>query len=670
LPQQAQQSLFLLAVLAWILVPQMLLAPPWVSAFAAVLLLWRSKLALRSQALPSRWTLSLLLALAITGTLWTYQNGFSRDAGVTLVVLLLALKTMEMRAQRDAFVVFFLGFFAVLTQFFSSQSLATAAYMLVAILGLLTALISAHMPGSTAPLRVAALTSLRLAVVGTPVMVLLFVFFPRVAPLWGVDNVAPRGRSGLAASMSVGSMAELALDDSIALRLKFTTPVVTDRDFYFRGPVLSRFDGRQWLPLGGVTGRGPGPDLNIQIQGVALRYELTMEPSSQPWLLTLEATPEAPQGPDLHAKPTADLQWLPASGAGRLRRYQVQSYLQFTYGPRQWIPELGVYTALPPQRNPRTLAWAAQLHADPRLRHADASTLSAAVLQRLGDGEYRYTLLPGLFGEETADEFWFDKKAGFCEHIASAYVVTMRALGVPARIITGYQGAHRNAIDGYWTVRNSDAHAWAEIWQEGRGWIRVDPTAAVSPWRVQAAARLSAPASPVTQFLGTVGTDLWTSARSVWEAVNNQWNQSVLSFGSSTQFALLKQLGFDAPGWEQLGYVLAGLTAAGAGCFVLWTARMGRQKDPMVALLDRTRRKLSALGLALPPQATAREMARLAEIQWGSAASMPLQEWLKEFERLRYGRTTDDHTLEYLRTQWRRMSWPKTLKNDLSTRLI
>ena len=207
LPQQVQQTLFLLVVVAWVLLPHMVQAPLSVAAPTVALLVWRGSIALQGHALPSRWTLVVLLALAVGSTLWAHQSGFSRDAGVTLIALLLALKTLEMQARRDAFVVFFLGFFAVLTQFFSSQSIATAAYMLVAIFGLLTALVSAQMPGSAAPLRVAAGTALRLAATGTPIMVFLFVFFPRVAPLWGVDTGEPRARSGLSATMSVGSRA-------------------------------------------------------------------------------------------------------------------------------------------------------------------------------------------------------------------------------------------------------------------------------------------------------------------------------------------------------------------------------------------------------------------------------------------------------------------------------
>jgi len=661
LPQQVQQTLFLLAVVAWVLLPHMVQAPLWVAALGVSLLLWRATIAIKGQALPTRVTLVAILALIVGSTLWSHQSGFSRDAGVTLVTLLLALKTLEMRAQRDAFVVFFLGFFAVMTQFFSSQSMATAVYMLVAVFGLLTALVSAHMPGTAAPLRLAAGTSLRLAAIGTPMMVFLFVFFPRVAPLWGLNADGPGARSGLSATMSVGSMAELALDDSIALRLRFESTEPSDGALYFRGPVLSRFDGRNWLPLQEAPQPAKSPEPRIQTQGLPLRYELTIEPNPLPWLLTLEATPEAPSTSDGPLQATADLQWRAETGTGRLRRYQAQSYLNFQYGPRQWSPALTVYQELPQALNPRTRAWAAQLRSDPALAQADAQALSAAVLQHLANGQYRYTLAPGLYGDDTADEFWFDKKAGFCEHIASAFVVAMRAAGVPARIVTGYQGAHRNPVDGYWTVRQSDAHAWAEIWQAGQGWIRVDPTAAISPWRLQAPTRLSPPSSAVTQLLATVSPGVWISARALWEALNNQWNQSVLNFGPRSQLHLLRILGFSSPGWEDLGYLMAGLVFGASLIGALWGVLGRKRQDPALALLHASRRRLTAAGLALPPQATAAQMARLAEARWGKDA-LPVQHWLQAFDDLRYGPVTKNRTFKHLRARWRTLSWPRRLK--------
>ena len=249
LPRDARDTLFLLAVIAWIMLPQAQHMPWWSSAFATALLLWRARLALTGTALPGRWVLAGALVIAIAATWAAHKTIVGRDAGVTLVVMLLALKTLELRARRDAMVVFFLGFFVLLSNFFYSQSLPTAAAMVLGLMGLLTALVNAHMTAGKPPLMQALRTAAKLALWGAPVMVALFLFFPRMAPLWGVPADDLAGRSGLSENMRVGEVASLAMDDSVALRIRFDTPGEKEppaSTLYFRGPVLSQFDGRNW----------------------------------------------------------------------------------------------------------------------------------------------------------------------------------------------------------------------------------------------------------------------------------------------------------------------------------------------------------------------------------------------------------------------------------------
>ncbi|MEO5796541.1 MAG: DUF3488 and transglutaminase-like domain-containing protein, partial [Rhodoferax sp.] len=481
LPRDSRDTLFLLAVIAWVVLPQVGNLPVWCAMATAGVLVWRGWLAWKSKPLPSRWWLAVLLGAALAATLATHKTLLGRDAGVTLIVVLLALKTLELRARRDAFVVFFLGFFTMLSNFFFSQSLLTAFAMLVALLGLLTALVNAHMPvENKAPLREAARIAGGMALLGAPIMAVLFVLFPRMAPLWGVPSDAMAGRSGLSNQMQVGTMASLALDDGIAMRVKFDGPPPAQRDLYFRGPVLSLFDGRTWQPRYSDFSRSGASD--VQVSGPPLQYQVTLEPNNRPWLLTLDATPQAPTLPDgLGAVMTPDLQWLASRPTTDLLRYQAQSYSQFRYGPQRANISLQSFVDLPAGFNPRTLQLAADLRrAQPT---ADAAALVQTVLTRLRTGGYSYTLDPGLYGRDTADEFWFDRKEGFCEHIASSFVILMRALDVPARIVTGYQGGELNSMDGFWVVRQSDAHAWAEVWISGQGWTRVDPTGTVSPGR-------------------------------------------------------------------------------------------------------------------------------------------------------------------------------------------
>ena len=653
LPRDSRDTLFLLAVIAWVVLPQLGNLPVWCALATAGVLGWRGWLAWKSRPLPSRWWLAVLLGAALAATLATHKTLLGRDAGVTLIVVLLALKTLELRARRDAFVVFFLGFFTMLSNFFFSQSLLTAFAMLVALLGLLTALVNAHMPvENKAPLREAARIAGSMALLGAPIMAVLFVLFPRMAPLWGVPSDAMAGRSGLSNQMQVGTMASLALDDGIAMRVKFDGPPPPQRDLYFRGPVLSLFDGRTWQPHYNDFARSAAAD--VQVSGLPLKYQVTLEPNNRPWLLALDATPQAPTLPDgLGAVMTSDLQWLASRPTTDLLRYQVQSYTQFRYGPQRANLSLQSFVDLPAGFNPRTLQLAADLRrAQPT---ADTAALVQTVLARLRTGGYSYTLDPGLYGRDTADEFWFDRKEGFCEHIASSFVILMRALDVPARIVTGYQGGELNGVDGFWVVRQSDAHAWAEVWISGQGWTRVDPTATVAPGRVGSFTRLQSPRGAIANTLATVSPDTARRLRAAWDAVNNGWNQWVLNYSQSKQLNLLKNIGFDSPEWEDLGKVLAALLVLASLGGVAWAQWERRQHDPWLRLLDQARHKLAQTGITVPASAPPRQMAALVP---GQPA---LRDWLLQMESLRYAphSTGKGHSLAALRRAFKRLAWPR-----------
>jgi hypothetical protein len=290
-----------------------------------------------SRPLPGKWWLLGLLAVTVAATFASHQTLLGRDAGVTLIVVLLALKTLELRARRDAFAIFFLGFFTMLTNFFFSQSLATAAAMLIALLGLLTALVNAHMPVGRPPLAQAARTAGWMALMGAPIMAALFVLFPRMSPLWGIPGDAMTGRSGLSASMQVGSIASLALDETIAMRVKFDGVPPRQSDLYFRGPVLSTFDGREWRPLLRPASRYssyvPGP-AQLEVTGEAVRYEVTLEPNNRPWILVLDAAKKPPAVAGFQIVMSAELQWVASRPVTDLLRYRAESHPLFRHGPR------------------------------------------------------------------------------------------------------------------------------------------------------------------------------------------------------------------------------------------------------------------------------------------------------------------------------------------------
>ena len=671
LPRDARDTLFLLLVIAWVLAPQATYTPWWTTAFTAGVLLWRAWLACNGQPLPGRWVLGGLLLAAMAATWASHQSFVGRDAGVTLVVLLLALKTLELRARRDAMVVFFLGFFALLANFFQSQSLLLALAMVLGLLGLLTALVNAHMTVGRPPLTQALRTAALLTLWGTPVMVALFLFFPRMAPLWGMPGDELAGRSGLSENMRVGSMASLALDDGIALRLRFEEPQGTPpaSTLYFRGPVLSQFDGQLWQADPSAVLEEP----QLQVAGEPVRYQMTIEPSRRPWLTLLDAVPQAPVLPQGmgQARMTPQLQWQTQRPITDVVRIAAQSHTDFRHGPLKPTQALRRYTQLPAGSNPRTLALAQQMRADPQLADAPPRAWIDAALQRLRSGGYVYTLEPGVVDSvHTADDFWFDSKQGFCEHIASAFAVLMRGMGVPARIVTGYQGGERNPVDGYWTVRNADAHAWTEVWLENEGWVRVDPTGAVSPGRVGQFQRLLAPRGAIAGAVDNfVGAGKLQQLRAFWEAVNNGWNQWVLNYTQSRQLDLLKSLGVQAPSWVDLLRLMGALAGVAALLWLGWMARANRRTDPWLKLMEQARRQLRRRGLpadaSLPPRALALHLrshfaGSAQQAQADQAAQVQaLCDWLLQMERQRYAPEGTHSDLPTLRRQWKALRWPQ-----------
>ena len=663
LPRDSRDTLFLLLVIAWVLLPQTRHLPWWCSTLATGVLLWRGYLALVLRPLPSAWWRLGLLALAIGATLLTHRTLLGRDAGVTMLAVLLSLKTLELRARRDAFVVFFLGFFCILANFFYSQSLLTAAGMLLGLLGLLTVLVNAHMPVGKPPLLQAAKTAGWMALLGAPIMIVLFLLFPRLAPLWGVPSDAVVGRSGLSAKMQVGTIASLALDDSVAMRIKFEGRPPPQSNLYFRGPVLSSFDGREWLPAKADVFSRFNITASLVVSGAPVNYEVTLEPSSRPWLMVMDAVVQSPALTGYQGLMQADLQWQLNRPLNDLLRYKVQSHPNFSHGPKTAVVALREFVELPPGFNPRTLALANEIRRDARYTQAGSGALVDVAMNKLRTGGYTYTLEPGVYGKNTADEFWFDKKEGFCEHIASSFVILMRALDVPARIVTGYQGGEQNLVDGFWTVRQSDAHAWAEVWYEGRGWVRVDPTSAVSPGRTGAFQRLSAPQNVVGQALANLNPRFSLQLRATWEAINNAWSQRVLNYTQGKQLNLLKDIGFQSPDWQDLSYVLIGIIVVVSLLGALWGLWERTQHDPWLRLFGKARKRLAKTGIDSTAATSPRQLAVLLRNRSGDITE-ELQHWLMQLEAQRYAQPVSGQAhkahkdLKKLKQQFNALVWP------------
>jgi len=638
LPRESRDTLFLLGVIGWTVLPHLPHLPGWCIALTALVLAWRAALALTHAALPGRWILVVVLAVAAGLTFWSFRTLFGKEPGVTMAVVLMALKTLELRARRDAFVVFFLGFFLILTHFLYSQTLPVAMAMLVSVWGLLTALVLSHMPVGQPSLRQAASLAARTALLGAPIMALMFVLFPRIGPLWGVpqDGIS---KTGLSNSMKLGSMSEVAQDDSIALRLRFEGPPPLPQTLYLRGPVLSRFDGTEWRPLPRRFGARGESSLeaaaNLQVAGAPLHYQITLEPLRLSVIPLIEATVNAPQLDGYAVQARDDLTWEANRPIFERVRFDAVAYERFRHGPVRATEALAVERALPPGYNPRTLEWAARFAREGGFDAADPGPLVRALLQHIRTGRYTYTLAAEPYGPDAIDEFWLDRREGFCEHFAAAFVVVLRALGVPARVVTGYQGADPVPIDGYHVVRQSSAHAWAEYWQRGVGWVRADPTAAVAPDRIIRSRRLAPQTGFVADALSSVNPALLAELRAAWETLNNRWNQWVLNYSRGQQFDVLRHLGISAPAWEDLALLLIGAlsTLALGGAVWAWWDR--RRVDPWTRQMEQLRRCLATLGVPAHAHEPPRTLAAHLRAARGGPGE-PLAALLDRLDRERY----------------------------------
>ncbi len=639
-PRELRDTLFLLFVIGWTTLPHTAHLPLWCSLLTAGVLVWRATLALAGAALPPRWQVVLVLLVAVGLTSWTERTLLGREAGVLMLVVLLALKTLELRARRDTLVVFFLGFFLVLTHCLYSQSLLTTLAMLVSTWGLLTALVLANMPVGKPALARAAAVAARSALLGLPLMAALFLLFPRFGPLWGLpqDGV---GRTGLSGTLRLGGVAELANDDSIAFRIRFDSPAPAPEALYFRGPVLARFDGLEWRPGGtgllGSSATTTAPT-DLQTSGPPVRYTMLLEPIRLALLPLLEATPNrqgsAPQLTDWALWLGTDLQWHTDRLVGERLRLQAQAWPRFSHGLQADEAELLAARALPPGFNRRTVAWARQMAN--RLGQADARTLAAALMAHIRQANFVYTLQPGNYGIDAIDEFWLDRREGFCEHFATAFVVVMRALGVPARVVTGYQGAEPPDADGWRTVRQANAHAWAEYWVAGSGWQRADPTGAVAPERVRASRPLQPRPGLVAGAINTMSPALASRLRAAWALMDSRWTQWVMGYSRSRQFSLLQQLGIEEPDWTDLARALIGLISVAASAGALWAWWDKYRQDPWQALQARIGRVLGAVGIDAQAHHPPRALASLVRQRHGAAGNA-LADTLDTLDQLRYG---------------------------------
>ena len=534
--------------------------PLWLSAIAGLALALRAWLWQKNRRLPSRWLLALIVAASTAGVYLEYRTLFGRDAGVAMLTLFMALKPMEMTRRRDAIVVVMLGFFLLLTHYFYSQSIPTGLW-LIAAATLETATLIRIFGGPQPPMLIARYAA-QLLLQALPFMLVLFLLFPRISgPLWGLPQDAHSSRSGLPETISPGSISDLILNGSIAFRARFDGPPPANSSLYWRGPVMDEYDGRTWKPV--FLGRIAAPQ--IETRGPLLAYELTLEPHNQRWLLALDIPAELPQDSFLSPR----MQAMTREPVRLRSRFSLRSATDYRAGIAESRLVLDTSLRLPNQGNPRARALAATW----RDKHQDSRKIAAEAQLLFRQENFFYTLHPPLLGNNAIDEFLFETRSGFCEHYASAFVFLMRAAGVPARVVAGYQGGEFNPVDGYVVVRQSDAHAWAEIWTADQGWLRVDPTAAIAPSRVEQGIAAALPEGETLPVMARIDLDWLRQLRYRWEAVNNSWNQWVLGYNPDRQREVLSKLGLGDIDWRGMTALLAtlcGIALLGITAWTLW----------------------------------------------------------------------------------------------------
>lgn len=555
--------------------------PWWFVLMLALMLGWRWWQRRLVTGKVPRWLKLPLLAMLTLAVIVQYGGIFGRAPGAMLAIGLLILKLLETEAARDVRVGISFACFALMTALLFDQGMLTT---FVVALGLLPALatLRALEPAQASPtLPRSLLPGLGLLAAALPLALLAFLLVPRLgAPLWGAPSPT-EARTGLSDSMSPGNFTELLTDDRPAMRVSFDGAPPPPDQRYFRAYVMWNYDGRSWRHIK-VNRSDPVP---IEVAR-SIHYRISLQPSHQRVLPTLDVPLAAP----LRATLQRDREVLADRPVNDALSYQLSSALryrlQLTLDERS--RRLGLQ--LPAHFNPRTRALATQW----RQRYgADDAAIVRAALALFHDGGFRYTLAPAPLGRDAVDDFLFDTREGFCEHYSSAFTVLMRDAGIPARVVTGYQGGYWSPLADYLLVRNSDAHAWSEVWLAGRGWVRIDPTGAVRPERVA----LGASAAAGDQ-LGWYRSDWLQGLRNHWDIVNRWWDQGVVGFNALRQRGLLTPFGIRDTDTATLGMLLAVSSVLFIAIGLSWALLRRQPRDALRTTLRELERKLARAGLS------------------------------------------------------------------------
>ncbi len=633
----------LLLLLGALVAPHAANLNPLILAFFYTATLWRLIAQRRPDVMPRRWLLFLLMFTALVLVAFTTDVSDGRLAGTALLVVMLGLKLLELRARRDIHITVFLGYFLVLTQFLYDQSLLLALYLFVGVVALMS--IQVGLNRVNIELRLQLRNTLAMLAGALPLALVVFMLFPRLqTPLWGVD--AGHAVTGISDEMTLGNIGRLTQSGETAFRVRFLHEVPEPSQRYWRGPVLWQTDGVRWLPgrraLDSRRADGGDP--------LALDYEITLEPTGQYWLFGLDVVVSTPASGLLNR----DYSLVSRQRINKRLTYRAASdpdlrLLSLT--PR----ERAMGLQLPDRVSPRVAGLVEQW----RGVSDEPLQLVEQALAYFREQPFVYTLTPGELSGDVVDRFLFETRRGFCEHYAGSFALLMRLAGIPARVVVGYQGGEKNPHAEHWVVRQSDAHAWTEVWLPDYGWWRVDPTAAVAPARIeQPIDSASSLDSDQVVFQidehGMLG-GLWREAAWLADAVDLGWHRWVVGFTAERQSSLLEAIGLrDLKG---VGLALAlGIGGALAVALAYLVAQLprGPRRDPLPALWQRLLHKLQRAGVRAPPWYGPDTICALAVEAFPQAGDQ-LHAINRMYVQLRYGRHADPRQIGALRRRINRL---------------
>ncbi len=640
-PLSTRLSLFLLGSIGLITLPHAWHIPPLLVVFFALMLLWRLLGVWRPQYLPNRWLVFLLMLSGIA-LLYTQQHAvFGRDAGTGLFVVALGLKLFEIHGKRDVYVTVYLAFIVAATQFLYEESILMALYILAVNGVLLATLITQN---SQSPQTLAALkTSATIILQSLPIALVLFVLFPRLeAPHWSWLDDDSNAKSGLSNTLEPGSIAELSLSPELVFRVKFDGDLPPPSQLYWRGPVYASTDGIRWTAPP-VLGREANPD-EPTFNGKTYDYTLMMEPQTKSWVFALDMASQFPPG----LRRNGLYQLITNKNPGDRLEYRLSSTPTYNTGGISKT-ERRESLQLPGKPSEKVVELLKQLQG----KQAQPEAFIGNVLQHFRQENFQYTLSPQPMPDKPIDTFLFERRAGFCSHYATAFVYLLRAAEIPARVVGGYQGGQMNSLGGFLEVRQANAHAWAEAWLEGRGWVRFDPTAAIAPERVEMGVNVDLQIASGAVNFSPIRLDAETLSwlqrgRQLWQSVDYQWQRWIINYDTANQKAFLQALGIDD--FVKLGYWLL-ISIGGIGGLLAWRVLgVGRQRqDPALALYQRFCHKLTKAGIEVEPGDGPKTIAERAKNLRPDLAES-IERITEIYIRLRYQPDAEDRDLRSLKT--------------------